>query len=228
MIFEKLASAIRNDVVSGLQGYHTNLSMSIEQLMDDIVDERLQILKEYSVQGILPVKDLLLSINCIPVDCKDLNKCSKCSGGMSGTPVAHFEVPQILMDFGNKSIAYIGSTDKQNSFRYTTSITNWALYNKYRKRGKDKPYVYIDSTPNENGMYDCYIFNAPLIKQISITAIFKDPRQLESFGCCNEYQDDNFSFINNEIKKRLTQKKIQYYRSYAAHVAPNDQKYQAG
>jgi len=67
--------------------------MSTEQLMDDIVDERLQILKEYSVQGILPVKDLLLSINCIPVDCKDLDKCSKCSGGMSGTPIAHFEVP---------------------------------------------------------------------------------------------------------------------------------------
>ena len=38
---EKLASAIRNDVVGGLRGYHTNLSMSLEQLMDEIVDERL-------------------------------------------------------------------------------------------------------------------------------------------------------------------------------------------
>jgi hypothetical protein len=27
---EKLASAIRNDVVAGLRGYHTNLSMSTE------------------------------------------------------------------------------------------------------------------------------------------------------------------------------------------------------
>jgi len=39
--------------------------------------------------------------------------------------------------------------------------------------------VYIDTTPNANGMYDGFIFNAPLLKSISIIAIFKDPRQLE-------------------------------------------------
>lgn len=228
MIFEKLASAIRNDVISGLQGYHTNLSMSLELLQQDIIDERLQILKEYQLKGILPVKDLLLSINCIPVDCKDLDRCSKCSGGISGTPVAHFEVPQILMDFGSNSIAYIGTTDRQLSFRYSTSTINQNIYNKYRKRNLNKPYVLIDTTPNENGMYDCFIFNAPLIKQVSVVAIFKDPRQLEQFGCCTEFGDDNFSFINNEIKKRLTMKKIQYYRQLATGVAPNDQKYQVG
>jgi len=40
-IFEKLADAIINDVRSGLRGYHHNMSMSKEQLEDDIVDERL-------------------------------------------------------------------------------------------------------------------------------------------------------------------------------------------
>lgn len=225
MIFEKLASAILNDIVSGLQGLHTNLSLSKEQLIDDIVDERLQILKEYSIKGVLPVKDLLLSINCVKVDCKSLDKCSECYGGISDTPTAHFEIPQILMDFGEKSIQYIGTTDKKTSFRYSTSIVNWDTYNKYRKYGAKKPFVLIDTTPNENGMYDCFIFNAPLIKQVSIVAIFKDPRQLEEFDCCSEYKDDNFSFINNEIKKRLTAKKIQYYRQLATGVRPNDQKY---
>lgn len=223
MIFEKLASAIRNDVYSGLQGLRGNISLSIEQLQDDIVDQRLQIIKEYALKGILPVKDLLLSINCIPVDCKDLDRC--CSSNLQSQPVAHFEVPQILMDYGNDSIAYIGSTDRQNPFRYSTSSVNWSIYNKYRKRGKDKPYVIIDPTPNENGMFDCFIFNAPLIKQISIVAIFKDPRQLEQYNCCTEFGDDNFSFINDEIKKRLTEKKIRYYRQLATGVNPNDQKY---
>ena len=65
---EKLASAIRNNVVSGLKGYHTNLSFSIEQICADIVDERLQILKEYSLKGVLPLKDLYISINCISHD----------------------------------------------------------------------------------------------------------------------------------------------------------------
>ena len=45
---DKLVSAIRNDVVSGLRGYHTNLSISLEQLEQDIIDERLQIIKEYT------------------------------------------------------------------------------------------------------------------------------------------------------------------------------------
>lgn len=225
MIFKKLASAIKNDVLSGLQGYHTNISMSLEQLEDDIVDERLQILKEYSQKGILPVKDLLLSINCIPVDCNDLDRCSKCSGGESGEVQAHFEVPQILMDFGDKAIAYIGSTDRQTSFRYSTSSVNWSTYNKYRKRGKDRPFVLIDPTPNDNGMFDCFLFNTPLIRQVSVVAIFKDPRQLEMYKCCSELGDDNFSFVNNEIKKRLTMKKIQYYRQLATGVHPNDQRY---
>lgn len=91
---EKLASAIYNDVVSGLRGYHTNFSMSLEQLAQDIVDERLQILKEYSLKGVLPTKDLYLSINCIPVDCKSIDRC-RCNrdNPYADSPVAHFEIP---------------------------------------------------------------------------------------------------------------------------------------
>ena len=224
---EKLASAIRNDVVGGLRGYHTNLSMSLEQLMDEIVDERLQILKEYSLKGVLPVKDLYLSINCIPVDCKDLERC-RCAGQDDClTPTAHFEIPQIVNDYGSLSIDYIGSSDRQNPFIYYTSLTAYR-YHKYRKRGKNRPYVWIDTTPNENVMYDCFVFNAPLLSQISITAIFKDLRQLERYACCAELRDDNMTFINNEIKKRLTEKKIRYYRALAPQNLPNDQQYAQG
>lgn len=229
---EKLASAIRNDVVGGLRGYHTNMSMSIEQLMDEIVDERLQILKEYSLKGILPVKDLYLSINCVPVDCKDLERCS-CNlqeDDCGNTPTAHFEIPQVMNDYGSLAIDYIGSTDRMNPFIYYTSSVAYR-YHKYRKLAKNKknkPYVWIDTTPNENGMYDCFIFNAPLLSQISITAIFKDLRQLQKFQCCTELRDDNHTFINNEIRKRLTEKKIRYYRALSPQNLPNDQQYAQG
>lgn len=225
---EKLASAIRNDVVGGLRGYHTNLSMSMEQLAQDIVDERLQILKEYSLKGVLPIKDLYLSINCIPVDCKAIDRC-RCNkdGSYTNPPVAHFEIPQILNDYGALSIDYIGSTDRQLPFVYYTSSSAFR-YRKYKKRGKNKPTVWIDTTPNENGMYDCFVFNAPLLSEVSISAIFKDLRQLENYNCCVDLQDNNMSFIDNEIKKRVTQKKIQYYRSFASSNIPNDQAYQAG
>lgn len=226
---DKLVSAIKNDVISGLRGYHTNLSMSDEQLADDIVDERLQIIKEYSLKGILPTRDLYLSINCIPVDCKDIERC-RCGKEDDLTPTAHFEIPQLLNDYGLQSVDYIGSSDRQLPFIYYTSSTAFR-YHKYKKRGKNKPYVWIDTTPNENGMYDCFIFNAPLLSQVSITAIFKDPRQINelSSSCnCVEGMDNNMSFINNEIKKRLTEKKIRYYRQLQAPVLPNDQQYTAG
>ena len=222
---EKLASAIHNDVVSGLRGYHTNMSLSLEQLEQDIVDERLQILKEYSLKGVLTTKDLYLSINCIPVDCKDLERC-RCNTDC-GTPTAHFEIPQIVNDYGSLSIDYIGSTDRQNPFIYYTSSTAYR-YHKYRKRGKNRPYVWIDTTPNENGMYDCFVFNAPLLGQVSVTAIFKDLRQLDRYSCCTELRDDNMTFINNEIKKRLTEKKIRYYKQLALPNMPNDQSYSIG
>lgn len=72
-------------------------------------------------------------------------------------------------------------------------------------------------------MYDCFVFNAPLLGQVSITAIFKDLRQLENYECCTELRDDNMTFINNEIKKRLTEKKLRYYRAMAPQNLPNDQ-----
>lgn len=223
---EKLASAIRNDVVSGLKGFHSNLSMSTEQLCQDIVDERLQILKEYSLKGILPTRDLYISINCISVDCKSLDKC-RCNNQNFSTPTLHFEIPQILNDYGSLSIDYIGSTDKQLPFIYYTSPSILRQH-QYRKRGKDRPYVWIDTTPNEKGMYDCFVFNAPLLKVVSISAIFKDLRQLDNYDCCIDLQDDNMTFINNEIKKRVTEKKIRYYRQFSPSNTPNNQEYKEG
>lgn len=121
----KLADAVYNDVVSGLRGYHTNPSMSIEQLEEECVQYRLAILKEYMMKGILPIHDLLSSLNCIPVDCDSLDKCSCNSQTCGSDPVAHFQIPQILFDFGlNKSIYYIGTTDKQLKFLvYTKPFT---------------------------------------------------------------------------------------------------------
>ena len=46
MYIEKLASQIRNDIVSGLRGYHQNLSMNMEQLQDEVVACRLSIIND--------------------------------------------------------------------------------------------------------------------------------------------------------------------------------------
>ena len=219
---QKLASAIKNDILGGLRGYHTNISISEEQLEDEIVETRLQVLKEYSLKGVLPSKDLYVSINCINVDCEALEKC-QCRESNYNTKIAHFEVPQILNDYGSLAIEYIGSPDKQLPFVYYTSLASYRNH-KYRKRGKNKPYVYIDTTPNENNMYDCYVFNAPLLKQVSITAIFKDERQLQNYNCC--YNNNNISFIDNEVKNRLVVAKLKFYRQFQPILKPNTQEYE--
>lgn len=64
--------------------------MSQEQVEDEIIDERMSIIKQYSLKNIIPLKDLMYAINCIPVDCKSLDKC--CENSYS-PPMAHFEIP---------------------------------------------------------------------------------------------------------------------------------------
>ena len=198
---ERLADAVFNDIVSGLRGYHQNMSMSKEQLQEEIVQMRLAVIKEYMLKGILPIDDLVAAINCVPVDCDTLDKC-RCRGTVCGSPTAHFQIPQVLLDYGlGNSIKYIGSPDKQHSFLvYTQNIDKIQTYQKYRKRGKERPWVFIDVTPNQNGFLDCYIFNAPLIKQVSVVAIFKDPRQLEMFQCdCESPSVDGVTQMDNNM-----------------------------
>lgn len=226
MYIEKLASQIRNDVVSGLRGYHTNLSMNLKQLEDEIVAVRLAIIHEYFLKGIFPIKDLLLSINCVQVDCEAIERC-KCGHG-GDTMVRHFQIPQLISYYGSQAIDYIGSVDRQNKFNIVSSLSE-AKNLKYRKRGSTKPYVWIDYSPNSEGMIDCFLFNAPFVEQISVVAAFKDPRQLTKYSCCQtdelEGPDTNFSFIDQLVKDKLTKEKIYYYRNLQAQLKPNDQQY---
>lgn len=215
----KLSSRIYNDIVSGLRGYHSSTSLPLEQLEDEIITTRLLIIKEYQLKGILPKNDLLTSINCIPVDCKSLERC-KC---INSTPTQHFELPQIVLDYGEGAISYIGTIDRSNPFNYYISTQEYNMYHKYKRRKSPKPFVYIDVTPNENGMLDCYIFNAPLLKYISVSAIIKDPRQLCSYGDCINISDENITWVEEEIQKRIVESKIRLYRQLQAPVLPNTQ-----
>lgn len=218
MLYSKLASAIYNDIVSGLSGYTSVPNISMEQLEDDIVDERLKVIQEIMVSGKLQKEDLLLTIPCIKTNCDSIDKCNKCINDNTANkfPTLHFEIPQFIL------IDYIGSTDKQNPFIVYTNLYEWN-YHKYRKRFHNKPVVFVDSTPNSNNFCDCWVFNAPLLREVTVIGIFKDVKQLEFYGCCPDEEIRNFTYIDNEVKKRLTQKKLMFYRQYFKHVEPNDQ-----
>lgn len=218
-----ISSAVYNDVVTGLGGIVSTQAMSLEQLEDEVVETRLAIIKKYSLQNAIPKKDLLVSLNCVELDCQSLDKC--CIGGSYSPAIAHFEIPQIINDLGEDAIAYIGATDKQLQFKVYTDYG--FKYHQYKTRGKKKPYVFIDVTPNANNLYDCYVFNAPMLERLTVIAIFKDPRQVEEYqhehGCCDVPENETFTFIDTDIKNELTQKKFTWYRQYIQQPSPNNQ-----
>ena len=216
----KLASIVLNNVKSGLSGISANPNISMEQLEDEVVLERLSVIDKYSKQNLLSKKELMVSINCIPVDCESLDKCPCKSDGLS-EPIAHFEIPQIITDIPGGSIDFIGSTDKQVDFKIY--LNQYYKYRQYKKRPNFKPYVYIITTPNQNNKYDGWVFNAPLLSVISFQGIVKDPRQLIEYECCNNELSDNLSSINSEVVERLTNKYLKYYRQFYYQPQPNNQ-----
>lgn len=225
MTIKQLSAAIYNDIVGGLAGYSENPNISLQQLEDEVVETRLYLIKQYSLKNMVPVKDLAHSINCIELDCKSLDKCPCSTGNEYDEIVLHFEIPQLLNDFGGDAVIYIGATNKQLKFKVYTSV-NFKNH-KYKTRGANRPYVYIDTTPNENNRYDCYVFQAPMLERLSVIAVFKDPRDLSEYmeeqGCCSYTESDNMTWLDAEIKQTLTAKKLQYYRQLYPQPQPNNQ-----
>ena len=224
MELSKITSAIYNDIVSGLAGMNANPTISLEQLEDEVVEERQTVIKEWFNKGLLKSDDLMIAINCIDVDCADPGKCKTsedCCSEPSGKLVHHFQIPQLMDDLGENAIYYIGSVDRAVPYDVYFSPSAMTM-RKYKRRGKDKPYVYIEKTPNENNMYDGWIYNLPFVKRISVIGIFKDLRQLEEYNCCNLPEFLDFGSVSNEVKNRLVKKKLQYYRQYLAQPQPNN------
>lgn len=224
MNVNQIASAIINDLFSGnLVSLSNRAMISQEQIEDECIEARCAIIKDWYLKNILNLGDMMVAINCVEVDCKDQNKCSCMSSLANAKMAKHFEIPQLMPGLGIDALAFVGSTDRSHAFKVyynLEAIKYQQHYQKYRKRPNNKPFVYIEKTPNENGMYDCWIFDAPFVQYIAVIGIFKDPRQLEKYNCCDDIDYLEMGAISNEIKNRILQKKIQLYRTSAPPAAP--------
>lgn len=224
MNVNQIASAIINDLFSGnLVSLSNRAMISQEQIEDECIEARCAIIKDWYLKNILNLGDMMVAINCVEVDCKDQNKCSCMSSLANAKMAKHFEIPQLMPGLGVDALAFVGSTDRSHTFKVyynLEAIKYQQHYQKYRKRPNNKPFVYIEKTPNENGMYDCWIFDAPFVQYIAVIGIFKDPRQLEKYNCCDDIDYLEMGAISNEIKNRILQKKIQLYRTSAPPAAP--------
>lgn len=221
MSIEQLADAIINEIYTGLRGITVNEAISREQLIDEIISERISLIQELSAKNLLSRKDLMFSIDCIEIDTDKQTKCCNDNVRDLLCNTLHFEIPQIITFNSVSGIEFIGSVDKQQQYRVYTDISY--RFNRYSRYGAKKPFVYIETTPNINNRYDCYLFNAPYTKYISIIGIFKDPRDLQYYSCCNSENYNNLSILSTEIFKRLVDRKIKIYRQFPQQILPNDQ-----
>lgn len=220
MNVKQIASAVLSHIYDGLKGAVANIAVSQEQLEDEVVAERNTIIKEYLIKGVANLQEVYSAINCVEVQCASMSKC--CELGDLGQKALHFEIPPVLLLSGVSTIKFIGSIDQKEKYQVYTN--NDYKYHQYKKRGANKPYVYLDTTVNSNGMIDGYIFNAPLVKMISVVAVFLDPRKLVEFNCCaDEEIVTDCGIISNDIVHRLTQKYAMWYRQNVLPPIPNTQ-----
>ena len=220
MTIEAIASAVYNNTVTGLAGITSNPKISVEQLQDEVVAERNQIMREFLLKGILNLDELFLAINCIEVDCDYM---SKCCNLQVGEKALHFEIPPIIYINGIDTIRFVGSIDRHTRYNIYTDETY--RFHKYRKNKPGSPYVYIDTAINSNGNMDGYIFNVPFVKYISVIALFLDPRKLLEWDCCSENPEVylDCGILSDEIIKRMTEKYIRWYKSFSSQPSVNDQ-----
>ena len=218
MTLDKITSGIYNDVVAGLSGMNANPTISLDQLEDEVIETRHSVVKDWYLKGLLKPEDMMSAINCIPVDCADP---SKCCNFQSQKSQLHFEIPKLMDDLGEIAINYIGSTDRTTSYDVYFNRDAIKMHS-HKRRGADKPYVYIEKTPNENGKYDGWIYNLPFVKRITVIGIFHDPRDLSDYNCCNAQEYLDLGAISNEVKMRLTKQKLQYYRQNLQSPQPNN------
>lgn len=224
MNVNQIASAIINDLFSGnLVSLSNRAMISQDQIEDEVIETRNAVIKDWYLKNALNLSDMMVAINCVEVDCKDQNKCSCISSLANAKMAKHFEIPQLMPGLGSDALMFVGSTDRSNSFKIyynLEAIKYQQHYQNYRKKSNPKPFVYVEKTPNENGMYDCWIFDAPFVQYVAVIGIFKDPRQLEKYNCCDDIEYLEMGAISNEIKNRILQKKIQLYRTPAPPAAP--------
>ena len=212
MTLDKIASIIYSDLYGGTTGFNANPAISMEMIEDECVEKRQVVIKELFAKDLLKPGDLAVTLNCVNVDCQNMIKCDSCTAEpLAKKMQSHFEIPQLLTEVGDDAIIYIGSADGVHPFKVYYSMEGMKS-NQYRRRGSQEAFVYVDRVPNAKQMCDCWIFNAPFVKQIKVTAVFKDLRQLEQYTCCRDFEYLDFGIISDEVKNRVKQDKFTFYR----------------
>jgi len=222
MQLNQMASAIRNHVVDGLNGI-SNASFSLEQIEDEIISTTSTLLVTYIKQGVIDAERLGQRIDGIRVECQDIS--SNCSVA-SYVNAPHFIIPDINRAMADP-IVYLGTMD--NNLSIKVYYDRDFRYHKYRLATSKRPFAWVSSTPNKEGLYDVYLFNLGKynnLQFISIDAIFDNPYDIYKTDYFDQFTQSEFYaplFIQKEVITQLSNEYVNYYRKLHMAKLPNTQ-----
>jgi hypothetical protein len=227
MTANELASAIKNRIYDGLSGIISDQSISSAQLMDEIDLARADFVNKYAMSSKLNTKYLLQSLDNLEIKCTSLAYADACDEfRFMNDEVPALEVPPLLATPDDSAIEYLGLTNKQEKFSVYFSTSDIANHRVRIKTAK-RPYVWVDTTLNTNGMNTLYFFNMgkfnPL-KYVSMRAIFNHPATVAMLD--PDYADREYAapaHMQMAILDAVTEKYIRYHRQMNVTAQPNTQ-----
>ena len=217
-----MASAIRNHVVDGLNGVDVT-SFSMVQLEDEILMNAPGIILELSTKGIIDIGRLPQRIDGIKVAEKDLS--ANCTVEAESC-APHFEIPNINRA-ATEPILYLGTMDGSLSFK--VYYDRDYRFHKYRLATSKKPFAWISSAVNSEGLYDVFLFNLGRysnIQFLSMDILLDNPYDLLNTDYYDQFSAAEFYaplIVQTAIIDKITQKYIGYYRQLHAQPKPNIQ-----
>jgi len=206
-----MATTVQNHVLDGLNGVDT-LPFSIEQLEKEILMAVPGIILDLTTKGLIDMARLTQRIDGIRLTVGDVSTACNVSAGECAP---HFEIPNINR-FVDEPIVFIGNMDSSISFKiyYDRDFR----FHKYRLATARKPYAWISTSANSNGLYDIFLFNLgkySSLKYVSIDAIFDNPYDLYKTPYFEQFASSSFyapMIVQESVIAKLSQQYINYYR----------------
>ena len=222
MTLRQLATAVRNNVVDGLKGVEST-AFSTEQLEDEILLATPAVILEFATKGILNIDRITQRMDGIKLACEDLS--ANCA--VSAHECApHFEIPSLNLSALNP-MPFLGTMD--GKFTFKVYLDREYRFHKYRLSTGNRPFAWVSTTSNQNGLFDVYLFNLGKyenLKFISLEALFDNPYDLLNTPYYSQFSNAEYyapAIIQSALIDQLTKKYVQYYRQLAQPLKPNTQ-----
>ena len=217
-----MAAAVKNHVVDGLAG-QGSVNFSTEQLQDEIIATTSKLIIQYIAQGIITPQQLSQRIDGIRVECQDIS--SNCEvAALVNAP--HFSMPDINRGITDP-ITFLGTMDSKLVFKVYYN-RDWR-HHKHRLATANKPFAWVSSSPNREGLYDVYLFNLGRynnLQYISVDAVFDNPYDIQKTDYFEQFSVSEFYaplFLQKEVIDIISREYVEYHRKLHVQKTPNVQ-----